>query len=51
VIATPGLLLLQKNMHMFFATTFVCVIANADGYFMIAKKGFNSVCLQTILRV
>jgi hypothetical protein len=29
-----------------FATTFVCVIANIDGNFVIAKKCLNSVCLQ-----
>jgi hypothetical protein len=28
------------------AKYFVCVIANTAGYFIIAKKGLNSVCLQ-----
>jgi hypothetical protein len=36
-----GRLWLQKNY-------FVCVIANISGYFMIAKRGLNSVCLQLV---
>jgi hypothetical protein len=44
VIATAGSFVISKNY-------FVCVIANAAGYFMVAKKSLNQCVIATILRV
>jgi hypothetical protein len=43
----------KKNhaQYFCFATTFVCVIANTDDNFVIAKKGLNQCVIATILRV